>query len=106
MGSSSIRLPSDWGACGGGSGGRWYPFPRLVSAGGAGLGMVIESPTHSALVREARIQNFLHYHVIGLGPFRHRWDSDEPRELGDVFQFDCNQRSCEPFDVRLYWLNF
>jgi len=101
-----MRLPSDWGACGGGSGGRWYPFPRLVSAGGAGSGMVTESPALSALVQEAKIQNFLHYHVVDLGSFHHRRDSDEPQELGDVFQFDCNQRSCGPFDVRLCWLNF
>ncbi len=86
--------------------GRWYPFPRLVSASGAGPGMVTEFPALSALIWETIIQNFLHYHVVGLGSFRHRRNSDVPRELGDVFQFDCNQRSYGPFDVRLCWFNF
>jgi hypothetical protein len=68
--------------------------------------MVTESPALFALIREARIQNSLRYHVVGLGSFRHQRNSDVPWELGDVFQFDCNQRSCGPFDVRLCWFNF
>jgi hypothetical protein len=75
------------------------PFPKACFAGGAGPGMMTEFPALSALIREARIQNFLCYHVVGFGSFRHQRNSDVPWELGDVFQFDCNHRSCEPFDV-------
>jgi len=50
--------------------------------------MVTESPALPALIRETRIQNFLRNHVVDPSSFRHRRNSDVPRELGDVFQFD------------------
>ncbi len=67
LGSSSFRLLSVWHVCGEGSGGWSHPFPRFASVGGAGSGVVTESPAFSTLIRKTGVQNSLCYQVIGLG---------------------------------------
>ncbi len=79
---------------------------NVITMAGASPGMMTKSPALSALIQETGVQDSLRYHVVGLSSFRHRRNSDVPRELGDVFRFDCNQRPYGLFDVRICWFNF